>query len=135
MVSAGRGETTAEPYTLEITPLGSADGIEHEPNNSLGQANPVRGNKITGYISYKNDKDFFVLDYGRRVRKTFTVRGVSGGEINVSVTDPAGYITKTVNIKGSESAAFSEMVDGRGFIIVEPVVRSYKEPYTVSIGE
>ena len=120
-------------YVLSVTPLEETESMEREPNNEAPQANGIKGKTITGYTSFKGDKDYFQLSYDSRVKDRFEVRGARGGEIRVSVTDPLGYITKTVDVKGDKKVIFSEMIDKKGYIIVESVTESYDYPYTINL--
>ena len=120
-------------YLLSVTPLEDAEGMEREPNNDAQQANGIKGKTISGYTSFKGDKDYFKLAYNSRVKDRFEAKGGRGGEIRVSVTDPLGYIIKTVDVKGDRKVVFSEMIDKKGYIIVESVTESYDYPYTINL--
>ncbi len=120
-------------YVLSVTPLEENESMEREPNNDVPQANGLKAKTISGYTSFKGDKDYFKLSYDSRVKDRFEVRGARGGEIRVSVTDPLGYITKTVDVKGEKKVIFSEMIDKKGYIIVESVTESYDYPYTINL--
>jgi hypothetical protein len=118
-------------YVLSVTPIEDTGSVEREPNNEASQANVIKGNTIIGYTSFKGDRDYFALGYDSRVKQRFEVRGAKGGMIRVSVTDPLGYIIKTVEVRGEKKAAFSEMIDKKGYVVVESVTESYDNPYTI----
>ncbi|HOD14180.1 MAG TPA: hypothetical protein PK307_14200 [Spirochaetota bacterium] len=120
-------------YVLSITPLEETEGMEREPNNDTPQANGIKGNAISGFTSFRGDKDYFRLSYDSRVKERFEIRSGRGGEIRVSVTDPLGYIIKTVDVKGDKKAIFSEMIDKKGYILVESLTESYDYPYTINL--
>jgi hypothetical protein len=131
-VSAKTGEKLpAGEYILSVTPVENAEHQEREPNNDISQANRFKDKTIAGYTSFKGDKDFFLLTYDSRVKEKFEVNGVKGGEIRVSITDPLGYIIKSVDIKGDRKMIFSEMIDKKGYIIVESETENYDNPYTI----
>ena len=127
------GALSTGDYILSVTPLAGADNFEREPNNELTRANILKNGKISGFTSYKADKDYFLLTYTRQIKERFEVRGVKNGEIRVSITDPMGYIIKSVDIRGDRVTEFTEMVDKMGYIIVEPVVENYDNPYTITL--
>ena len=118
-------------YVLSVTPLEDTGNMEREPNNEASQANVIRGNTITGFTSFRGDKDYFALAYDSRVKEQFEARGPKGGMIKVSVTDPLGYIIRTVEVRGDRKVTFSEMIDKKGYIVVESVTESYDNPYTI----
>jgi hypothetical protein len=131
-VSAKTGEKLpAGEYILSVTPIENAEHQEREPNNDISQANRIKDKSIAGYTSFKGDKDFFVLTYDSRVKEKFEVNGVKGGAIKVSITDPLGYIIKSVDVKGDRKMIFSEMIDKKGYIIVESEIENYDNPYTI----
>lgn len=120
-------------YVLSVTPLKNIDSMEREPNNDISQANRMNGKSIVGFTSYKGDKDYFLLTYDSRIREKFEVRGVKDGAIKVSITDPLGYITKSVDVKGERKIIFSEMIDKKGYIIIESETEDYDNPYTINL--
>jgi hypothetical protein len=120
-------------YVLSVTPLKNIDNMEHEPNNDISQANKFTGKSISGFTSYKGDKDYFSLTYDSRIREKFEVRGVKSGTIKVSITDPLGYITKSVDVQGDRKIIFSEMIDKKGYIIIESISEDYDNPYTINL--
>jgi hypothetical protein len=42
-------------------------------------------------------------------------------------------MTKTVDVRGEKKVIFSEMIDKKGYIIVESVTESYDYPYTINL--
>ena len=133
-VTAKSGDRlSAGEYVLSVTPLKNIDNMEHEPNNDISQANKFNGKSISGFTSYKGDKDYFSLAYDSRIREKFEVRGVKGGTIKVSITDPLGYITKSVDVQGDRKIIFSEMIDKKGYIIIESVSEDYDNPYIINL--
>lgn len=128
-----RDSLPAGEYVLSITPIEESEGMEREPNNDASQANTIKAKTISGYTSFRGDKDYFRLAYDSRVKDRFEVQGARGGEIRVSVTDPLGYIIKTVDVTGDKKALFSEMIDKKGYIVVESVTESYDYPYVINL--
>ncbi len=120
-------------YILAITPFKDLENQELEPNNELSQANRMSGRMMTGYISSKGDKDYFLITSDARIREKFEVTGVKGGEIRASITDPMGYIIKSYNILGDRKIVFSEMIDKKGYLLVESVAENYDYPYTIKL--
>jgi hypothetical protein len=87
---------------------------------------------MTGYISYKGDRDYYVIQKSRRGPVTLFITGVKNGEIRVSVPDPLGYALKSVIIKGDLRVALSEIIEGRGYVVVDSMRDNYEFPYTIS---
>ena len=78
---------------------------------------------------------YFYLEYPARVRCNFTVKGIKNSKLKISVTDPLGYIIKTVTVAGNQRKSFTEMIDLKGFLIVESEAENYDEPYSINIRE
>ncbi|MBN2160076.1 MAG: hypothetical protein JW807_11825 [Spirochaetes bacterium] len=134
-VSARTGDRLpAGEYVLSVTRLDEIAAMEREPNSDTSQANNMSGKSVTGYTSYRGDRDYFIVTCESRIKEKFEIRGVRGGEIKVSITDPLGYIIRTVEVKGESRSIFSEMIDRKGYVIVEAVKENYDYPYTVSLG-
>ncbi|OHD65333.1 MAG: hypothetical protein A2176_15475 [Spirochaetes bacterium RBG_13_51_14] len=134
VASKSSAGTPGEEYVLSVTPFMNTDNQESEPNNELSQSNRIPGTVMKGFTSYKGDKDFFLLSYKSRVKEKFEIKGVKGGQIRVSITDPLGYITKSVDVRGERTVTFSEMIDKKGYCIVESVAENYDNPYTIILG-
>lgn len=131
-VSARTGDKVpAGEYILSVTPFKSVIDQEREPNNELAQANKLSGKTISGFTSSRGDKDYFLITGDSRIKQKFEVLGVRGGSIKVSVTDPLGYIIKTMDVQGERKAVFSEMIDKKGYLIIEAETENYDNPYTV----
>jgi hypothetical protein len=133
-VTARSGDKVpAGEYILSVIPFKSITDQEREPNNDISQANKITGKTITGFTSSRGDKDYFLLSSDSRVKQKFEVQGVRGGAIKVSVTDPLGYITKSMDVQGDRKVIFSEMIDRKGYLVIEAVTENYDNPYTVYI--
>ncbi len=133
-VSARSGEKVpAGEYILSVTAFKNISDQEREPNNEISQANRITGKTITGFTSYRGDKDYFLITGDARMKQKFEVQGVRGGEIKVSVTDPLGYIIKSADVKGDRKTVFSEMIDKKGYLVIEAVTENYDNPYTVTL--
>ncbi len=132
-VSAKSGGVSIGGYNLSVTQLSDVASMELEPNDTKAGATKVQGNKFSGYLSRRGDKDYFLVEYEDRVAAVFEIRGVRGAEMKVSVTDPLGYIIKSVHVDGKGMVNLSEMIDKKGYIIVESISERFDEPYTVTI--
>ncbi len=127
--------TSAEPeYTLALEQFDSNEIIETEPNNSKNNANTFH-NKITGFITYKNDSDYYLVRFDDRQKVKITVKGIKNGKIRISTTDPLGFIIKSKEIESDEEITFNEIFDKKGFLIVEPLIPDFESPYTIAIEE
>ncbi len=121
-------------YTLSVNSL-EGEGLESEPNNTKEKADMVVGGLITGYISEKRDVDYYLLSHSSRKMYHFDCTPPSNGKIRISVTDPLGYMIKTVDAAGEKKAAFNEMIDRRGYIVIESVKDDFRNPYKIVITE
>jgi len=131
-VSARSGDKVpAGEYIVSVTPFKSIIDQEREPNNELTQANKLTVKTITGFTSSRGDKDYFLIAGDSRIKQKFEVQGVRGGAIKVSVTDPLGYIIKTLDVQGERRVVFGEMIDKKGYLIIEAETENYDNPYTV----
>ncbi len=134
LVKAGKVSSNGEPvYVVTVDEFRNDENMEIEPNNDKTKSNSIEDDHITGYISEKNDKDFYVLNYEDRVNSVFEVTGVKSGKIRVSITDPLGFIIKTVEVTGDERVVFSEMINRKAYIIVESLKDNYDFPYNITI--
>jgi len=124
---------TDDTYSLLIEPLDDIKSIEIEPNNSKSEANTVLDDEIRGFISTGSDKDYYLLQYDRRIKVEFEIKGVKDGEIKLSITDPLGFILKSINVRDDNIMTFTEMVDKKGYLIVESVKESFNDPYEITL--
>ncbi|HSV98245.1 MAG TPA: hypothetical protein VLM75_15080 [Spirochaetota bacterium] len=122
-------------YTLKVVRLAGAEEYETEPNDRKEQATPFTRSSIKGFTSKKKDRDFYSLDYGRRVRKSFTLQGVTNAELRISITDPFGYSIKSEEVRGAQSVSFTETIDQKGFVIIDSLKENYDEPYILLVTE
>ncbi len=122
-------------YRLKISRLETSDQHEVEPNDDKLNATEIKGNTINGYISHKRDIDYFLLNFDRRLKKEFTLQGVRDGRLKISITDPFGYIIKTAEVESDNSVSIKEMIDIKGYIIIESLIANYNTPYILNIRE
>ena len=121
-------------YTLSIEQNESNDLIEIEPNNTKGAAN-LFNKTISGFITYKNDIDYYLVKYEERQKVKISVKGVKDGKMRISTTDPLGFIIKSKDIDSDEEISLIEIFDKKGFIIIEPLVPNFENPYNITIEE
>jgi len=120
-------------YELRLTPLDDSQFMEIEPNNTRNTATPVTSSTVFGYVSARADKDYYLLDYETRVRLKITITGAQGAELRLSITDPLGYIIKSVTVKDNADAVLTEMIDRKGYIIIESRRDNYENPYSFTL--
>lgn len=132
---SGRGQERSKngEYVLTVTPLSIATAYEREPNDEIAKANPFDTSSMTGYISHKRDKDYFIIVRDGQIKERFDVRGVKGGSMKVSITDPLGYVIKSVDAKGDRKVSFTEMIDKKGYLIVEALSEEFDHPYIINM--
>lgn len=136
VVSARRGFFEKEnPYKLQMSRLDNPEDYEIEPNDTKETATKITRNMIKGFISKKKDKDYYYLEYNKRVKKTFNITGIKNSELRVSITDPFGYIIKSEDVKDEKTVKFSEMIDQRGYVLIESLLENYDGPYILEIQE
>ncbi len=134
-VSARKGDPAGSEYKLNVSYFPYSDNYELEPNDVKEAANKIKSEKMTGFISKKNDRDFYLLSYKNRVRKRITLHGIKDSELKMSITDSLGFIIKSESVTGDRSISFSEMIDLKAYLIIESIVDNFDEPYTIELGE
>lgn len=122
-------------YLLRIEPLAPSDSCEYEPNDTKEHANPLTRPSVTGYTSKKGDRDYYLLEYKKRTSVSISLKGVRDGALRVSITDPLGYILQSRDVRGDSTAVFTDMVDQKGYVIIDAVSENYDEPYTLQVRE
>ncbi len=133
-ISSRSGFDKNSDYILQITPFNVSGTVEREPNNNKNEANII-DKKISGFITYSGDVDYFLVKSDSRRRLKVKIKGVKNGIIKVSTTDPLGYIIRTVEIKGDVESEIIETFDKKGYLIVEPVKSAFDDPYIINIEE
>ncbi|MBN2401670.1 MAG: hypothetical protein JXN64_04665 [Spirochaetes bacterium] len=134
-VSSKRGEDSSSGYNLNVSFFPYSGEYELEPNDTKETATRVKSDKIAGFISKKGDKDFYLFEYKKRVRKKFIVNGIQNSKLKAAITDPLGFVVKSETVDGADSVSFSEMIDSKGYLIIESVVENYDEPYIIELGD
>lgn len=134
-ISSRRGAITGTEYKLKLSSFPYSENYEIEPNDTKEKACRVKTNKIIGFVSKKDDKDFYLLEYKNRVKRKIIFNSIKNSELKISITDPLGFIIKTESAKNGETVSFSEMIDSKAYLIVESVVENYDEPYSIELGE
>jgi hypothetical protein len=122
-------------YSLQVRQLAAPEDYEVEPNDEKGLATPLKRQSIKGFTSKHKDRDFYLLDYGKRVKILFTLACPPEAELGISITDPLGYIIRTGDLKGPGSVKFTEMIDQKGFVIIDALKENYDEPYILHLTE
>ena len=122
-------------YSLQVRQLTALEDYEVEPNDEKGLATPLKRQSIKGFTSKHKDRDFYLLDYGKRVKILFTLVCPPEAELGISITDPLGYIIRTRDLKGPGSVKFIEMIDQKGFVIIDALKENYDEPYILHVTE
>jgi hypothetical protein len=133
-ISASAFADSDARYTLDLEQFDSNEILEIEPNNSKTAANIIN-KKITGFTTYKNDTDYYLVKYEKRQKVKITVKGVKDGRLRISTTDPLGFIIKSKEVESDEEISINEIFDKKGFIVIEPLVSNYEHPYTITIED
>ena len=133
VVSFASPYTEGSSYRLTVEPIPDTEGMEIEPNDTKEEADIVKGNIIKGFTSKAGDKDYFRLKYDERLNAVFEITAPKKGEIKVSVTDPMGFVLKSVKAADGKSVVLSEMVDGSCYIIVETLRLDLNNPYSIGV--
>lgn len=121
-------------YKLSFEQVTLNSDLETEPNNSIKEANQIN-DSISGFTSFKNDKDYFLVKTGDRTKYRINISSPGSGTIRVSTTDQMGYIIKTKTVSNGNSVSFQELFDKKGYIIVDTVTPDYENSYSLSIEE
>ncbi|MCU0822311.1 MAG: hypothetical protein MUC95_07555, partial [Spirochaetes bacterium] len=134
-IKSRKDESSDTPYLLSVKPLAYTEGFEIEPNDSKDNATRIFVSRAVGFINKKRDVDYYFINYNNRVKKSFTLHGIKDSQLKISITDPLGFIIKTETVTGDESKAVNEIIDMKGYIIIESEKESFEEPYMVEIGD
>ncbi len=122
-------------YSLSINESQKDATEEVEPNDVIAKANKVKTKILKGYISGNNDKDYFLVEPGTRVKVKFNVSGIEESLFDVSITDSLGYVIKTETISSTEVKLIEEMIDIKGYVVIESKGRTSNFPYYIEIGD
>ncbi|MBN1501089.1 MAG: hypothetical protein JW982_13090 [Spirochaetes bacterium] len=135
VTSSGSYADAEMGYAVSVNESKKDPTEEIEPNDSVSSANKVKTRIIKGYISSNNDKDYFLIDPGSRVKVKFSVSGIDGTEFDFSISDSLGYAIKTETINGTDVKVIEEMIDSRGYIVIESKGDVSNFPYSIEIGD
>ncbi len=133
-ISASSLSAADSRYTLDIEKYDSNELLDVEPNNTKATANFL-DKKITGFITYKNDIDYYLIKSEEKKKVKIIVKGVKDGKIRVSTTDSLGFIIKSKDVDSDAEISFIEIFDKKGFIIIEPLTDNFESPYTITIED
>jgi len=134
VISASAFSAGESKYALDIEPYNSNENIELEPNDSIASAT-VLNKKISGFINFKNDIDYYLIKYEERKKVKITIKGVKDGKIRISTTDQLGFIIKSKEVDSDEEISFSEIFDRKGYLLVESIIPNFENPYTITIED
>jgi hypothetical protein len=134
-IKSKKDESSDTVYNLSVKPLSYSEGCEIEPNDTKENATRVAGSRITGFINKKKDVDYYYLSYEKRIKKIFIIHGIKDSELKISITDPLCFITKTEAVSGNESKSVIELIDMKGYIVIEAEKENFEEPYMIEIGD
>jgi hypothetical protein len=134
-VSAKTKKQQEAAYELNISKSPYEEGFEIEPNNDRDSATKITGKTIKGYLTYRKDRDFFFLDYSKRVAKKFVITGIDNASFTVSLTDQYGYIIRSERVSKKAGITFRDMIDGKAYLIVDADKENPYEPYTITVGD
>jgi len=133
-VSGSYDGAKSNRYEIRTADLDDSEKFEKENNDTLKEANAIVGS-ISGFISRSGDKDYFRISTDSKKRFEIVIHGVKDGKINLSTTDSLGYIINTVDVTGDETKKISELINRKGFLIVESKSQSSENPYVISLKE
>lgn len=133
-VSSGGNNNEDLTYLIDINEDTTGSFYESEPNDTKNETNII-SSEIKGFINKKNDKDYYLIRTESNKRVKYLIKGVKGGKIRVSTTDPLGYIIKSKDIDSDEESVISESVDKKGYLIVESLIPVYDSPYKIKIED
>ncbi|MDA3900851.1 MAG: hypothetical protein PF637_10070 [Spirochaetes bacterium] len=133
-VLAFAGEMDSERfYTLSVKPGSYQDSIELEPNDEKERATYIENGLMYGYSSYKNDKDFYMIETDGRKNKILRITGVNGANFEVSITDNLGYIINSYELNDDNILEITELIDKRAYVIIDTKEAVYDKPYIIEI--
>jgi len=122
-------------YSLSINPVEIPDLNDIEPNNNKKNGYEINSNKIKGFTSYFGDKDYYIKNIKTREKHKILIFAPLNGEIKVSITDPLGYVIKSIRAKNGETKSFFEMIDLKTYIVIESISEDLENPYIVLLEQ
>lgn len=131
------------PYTLNLIMEAQKRYGEREPNDDKENANDFLWSQGSlhlgpGYIAPPKDKDYYQIDIQgqRRQRFRFSVTAAPEQKLQISITDPQGYILKKAVKNPNQKLSFAETIDGKAYIIVELLDgrMSIQNPYFIKLS-
>ena len=128
-------ESSDLSYTVSVLPFTVDGAMEIEPNNNTENATHVAENEIAGFSSFHDDTDYFEIREKTRIRKEIEITGNKNGACTMSITDPLGYVIKSVSVSGDEKASVVEMIDKKGYIIIQHKKPDYDNPYYITLKD
>lgn len=126
------GSDDENTYELAVRGRAVEAGFETEPDDSVKRAVPL-DKEIRGYVSYRDDRDYYLLSVAGREKVTVSVRGISGAILKVSLTDNLGFRLRDADVRYDSEVQLSEMIDQKGYLIVESGSAPSDEPYQIRI--
>ncbi len=121
-------------YELAFSDISVEGNMEIENNDNIEKSNILRDD-ITGFISREGDIDYFKMLSDKKVKYEITVVGVKDGKLSVSTTDSLGFIISTIEIDGDKTARFIELINQKGYLVVEAKSRTSENPYKITLKE
>jgi len=134
LISSVRPVSSDFSYRLNFEPFEPEGDFETEPNNTLKESNKL-SKSISGFTSFKNDKDYYLIKTGERIKFKIDATAPKSGTIRLSTTDQMGYIIKTKTIANGEGVSFQELFDKKGYLIVETINPDFENYYTLTVEE
>lgn len=121
-------------YALNVERVEIKGLVDYEPNDTRSEAVRLEDRDIIkGFTSIEGDVDFFLLEFNTRKRIEFEAAGGKNSHIKVSITDPMGYTISEYESKEGRTVTFTEMIDQKGYIIVESILEDYDNPYIINL--
>jgi hypothetical protein len=135
-LSALSGKNDSElTYRLAVATTDYTTDFEKEPNDTKETATKFAPPTMKGYLTYRDDKDWYLYETGPQQTRNVTVTGIEGAAFTVSITDQNGAVIRTEKISGKNPKSFKEIFDRRGYIVVESQKEITTEPYTITVGK
>lgn len=121
-------------YSVAVTEINSFNPVEVEPNNRKEDAEAIK-DIVKGYTTTAGDIDYYIITNDFRKNYRIELRSPGNGAVKISTTDQSGYIIKTRELRNGETAAFNEIFEKKGYIIIETVVADFEHPYDLIVEE
>lgn len=134
-VSTRDAKTSGGTYTINLNRIDQTDGadFEIENNDTRKSAMKIAPGKIIGLVNHAADKDYYLLEFRERKTIKACLKTPDSGKLRFSVTDPQGYVLRSVEGSNGAEIVIKELIEKRGYLIIESLKDDFEHTYLMDI--